>query len=104
MVATCWNGRGYSGPLWIRRVLVRAQEGQLGSRDAEAAFFSGAGQWPAVLVRVRDKTSSLTALTALDRSDPQVLDWRRLQTDQGTPGESRGRKATGPRLLRDAGV
>jgi hypothetical protein len=23
--------------------------------------------------------------------------------DKGTPGESRGRKATGPRLLRDAG-
>jgi hypothetical protein len=24
--------------------------------------------------------------------------------DKGTPGESRGRKATGPRLLRDAGT
>ena len=35
------------------------------------------------------------------RGNPPYL-WRAIPFDKGTPGESRGRKATGPRLLRDA--
>jgi hypothetical protein len=42
-------------------------------------------------------TLTLTAPGLRRISPPTTL-------DKGTPGESRGRKATGPRLLRDAGL
>jgi len=55
-----------------------------------------------ICTRSRGAASSL--LTRLGPTGRLVADFQGPPSDKGTPGKSRGRKATGPRLLRDAAV
>jgi hypothetical protein len=47
---------------------------------------------------------AVVSIDHLDRRGTKPYSGAVRCTNTGTPGESRGRKATGPRLLRDAGL
>jgi hypothetical protein len=100
------NGRVLSGPSPTRFLRHRRRNAHAARRDcrqreryipaARAARVRTAGEELRLVRRPDAFPCFLTAAVPAGISQPTAL-------DKGTPGETRGRKATGPRLLRDPG-